>query len=76
MNALDDEDAVAVVGLSVRLPGCDSVARYWSLLEAAKTASPGGRPPRLPRSCLPTDRCRVPVTSTATASGSPRPRRC
>lgn len=36
MNALDHEGAVAVVGLSVRLPGCDSVARYWSILEAGE----------------------------------------
>ncbi|MFF8633688.1 type I polyketide synthase [Streptomyces pilosus] len=36
MYELDHEDAVAVVGLSVRLPGCDTVARYWSLLEAGE----------------------------------------
>ncbi|USX53386.1 type I polyketide synthase [Lentzea sp. HUAS12] len=47
MNELDHEDAVAVVGLSVRLPGCDSVDRYWSILDAGEDAitrrdTPGG----------------------------------
>ncbi|KAK1176937.1 beta-ketoacyl synthase N-terminal-like domain-containing protein [Streptomyces sp. NBS 14/10] len=37
MNELNhDADAVAVVGLSVRLPGCDSVERYWSILDAGE----------------------------------------
>lgn len=33
---MNHEDAVAIVGLAVRLPGCDSVQRYWSILDAGE----------------------------------------
>ncbi|MFD3806472.1 type I polyketide synthase [Streptomyces sp. NPDC058619] len=34
--APDDEYAVAVVGMAVRLPGCDSLDRYWEILAAGE----------------------------------------
>ncbi|MFJ3913709.1 type I polyketide synthase [Streptomyces vinaceus] len=36
--AADDEYAVAVVGMAVRLPGCDSLDRYWEILAAGEDA--------------------------------------
>jgi acyl transferase domain-containing protein len=35
-TADDDECAVAVVGMAVRLPGCDSLERYWEILASGE----------------------------------------
>ncbi|WP_438319776.1 type I polyketide synthase (plasmid) [Streptomyces sp. HUAS TT3] len=34
--APDDEYAVAIVGMAVRLPGCDSLDRYWEILASGE----------------------------------------
>jgi acyl transferase domain-containing protein len=44
----DNDNAIALVGLSCRLPGCDSPAAFWGLLrqgESAITRTPAGRLP-------------------------------
>lgn len=49
--AADDECAVAVVGMAVRLPGCDSLDRYWEILASGEDSIT--RRPRPPGSFVP-----------------------